>query len=184
MLNLISGWMAVHWAAHGTARTPRDLWGQLIVDHLQQSNSLVARTASLTTSSPAYREGRKLFCHMSVPPKAMGMWMAVPIHSPGVIFSVLKLTYWHWYALFQQMHFCHDVLASVVTGLGRSFSFGHIWHHYNQHYVLYHTSGLLLYGIPRLTRFKTIYSFNNNNNNNIYNNDSPLLISGHIMKSQ
>lgn len=34
--------------------------------------------------------------------------------------------------------------------------------------------------IHRLTRFKTIYSFNNNNNNN----DSPVLISGHVMKSQ
>lgn len=32
--------------------------------------------------------------------------------------------------------------------------------------------------IHRLTRFKTIYSFNNNNN------DSPVLISGHVMKSQ
>lgn len=32
-----------------------------------------------------------------------------------------------------------------------------------------------------LTRFKTIYSFNNNTANN---NDSPVLISGHVMKSQ
>lgn len=77
-----------------TAGIPRDLWGQIIVDHLQQSNSLVARTSSLTTSSPGYTNGCKPSCHMAVHPRAVGMWMVVPICSPGMIFSVLKLTHW------------------------------------------------------------------------------------------